>query len=512
MKTQIRRSAVRCARPGRSGRLGALALGSLAALTLLVPNAAAQRRADVQDESARWVAVKADSTALRCGDRERYYAVAELEAGTLLVADGQSEEWVRVRYPETVHPFVPADDARAAGGDAIELTSASGLRSPSMIMGPAGSWRSAIDPPLAAGTRLEIARVATDDAGATVGWYVVIPEDRTGRSYARGFIKRAAIRNATAVEVETFQARRDATPAEETNTATAAGDEPAETEPETTVADATPAEAELTDEAADDAMEKIAADQSLLDPMVPEGAETGTGDAVLDIVGKVDTGDEAPASDGTEPEEIAQGGTNADGTGDAEGAEPGEDIATDEPYLTPAALRDLEATFENARALPRQELDVALDELLAEYTRARDATDEEVVTTALDRRIEWIELRIETREQRRRLSSVLSEVSTRETMLAERVSTWRESRAFTIVGRLLPSRVYDGVRLPLMYRVESVEPMTYARTIGYIRPGEPDELAGRVGQILGFRGTAAFDGQLRMNIIEPIEVEALPNP
>ncbi len=484
---------------------GGIAAGTLG--TLATP-AIAQRASDLRDESPRWVAVTSDATPLRCGDRERYYAVAELDAGTLLVADGSSDQWIRVRYPEVVHPFVPSDDARVIDERTIELTEASGLRSPSLIMGPAGSWRSAIDPPLPSGMRLQIAEPATDDAGVTVGWYVVAPGEDAG-AFARGYIKAAGVRNATASEVEAFLAR---------------GDQPAPSEPkqpETVVAEETPDDeaAPISDDTTD-----IAADTSLLEPMTPEGepeqqvatddpavdaiesASDDAADAVLDIVAKVPASDAEPADVVVDavstPETIAQGGLNAD-----------EDPTNPETLkLTPAALRDLELTFDNARTLPREELDVAIDELLAEYKRARDATDEPVVVNAIDRRIEWLELRIETRDQRRKLSGVLSEVGQREAMLAERVSTWRESRMFSIVGRVLPSRVYDGVRLPLMYRIESVDALTGGRTIGYIRPRQPDELARRIGQVIGIRGTTAFDEQLRMNIIDPAELEALPSP
>ncbi len=475
------------------------ALGPVAGLT---SPALAQRATEMRDESPRWIAVTADATKLRCGDRERYYAVAELDAGTLLVADGASDAWIRVRYPEGVHPFVPSDDARAIDADTIELTTASGLRSPSLMMGPAGSWRSAIDPPLASGTRLEVAAPAKDDAGETVGWFVVAPGEDAD-AFARGFIKRGATRNASAEEVEAYLARGDEP----------ATDAPPNT-PETAVAerDTTTVPAPESDDPAD----AVAADTSLLEPMTPEGTpEQSTqvaeqdADPVLDIVARVEPPAEDSAvvvSDVTDPaggpETIAQGGLNA-----------GDDPTDPETLkLTPAALRDLELTFDNARTLPREELDVAIEELLAEYKRAREATDEPVVINAIDRRIEWLELRIETRDQRRKLTGMLRDVDQREAMLTERVSTWRESRAFTIVGRVLPSRVYDGVRLPLMYRVESVDALTGGRTIGYIRPRQPDTLAQRIGQIIGIRGTTAFDRQLRMNVIDPEELEALPNP
>lgn len=461
---------------------------ALALAAAWVPRLALAQRGDLEAIPPKWVAVVADDTPMRCGDLDRYYAIARFNAGDLLQVDGQSDEWARVRYPSAVTPFVPAGDARPVGDDQIELTEASGLRAPSLLMGLAGSWKSVYDPPLPAGTRLRIVGVEANAEGETTGYRVAAPAPPGVKTHAHGFVRASGVRNATVTEVERYLATLKG-PAPEPAEQPAAA--PATPEPDTTEPEAT---------------EPEPADVSLLEPMVRPGEEPPASNAP-DIVAKVDP----PASDADEPADVIE-----------QGGDQGELEAPDQPEaapvaprpaevegLTAAELKDLEAAFESARKLPREELDVALDELLAEYQRAAHETDEPVVTRALGQRIEWLELRIATRDQRRRLASVMAEVDQREADLQRRVEQWQDSRSFTIVGRLLPSRVYDGVRLPLMYRVESVEPLSYSRTIGYIRPGEGDDLARYTGQVVGIRGLSGFDRELRMTIIEPREVEVL---
>jgi len=461
------------------------ALAVLIALIGARSAAPAQRASDVASVEPRWVAVTADDTPMRCGDLDRYYAIAKFPGGTLLQVDAESADWVQVRYPASLTPFVPVGDGREAPGGAVELTEPSGLRAPSVLMGLAGSWKSVYDPPLPAGTKLKVVERLTNASGEVTGYRVEAPVPPAVKTYAHGFLRRAGVRNATASEVER-------------HLAALRGDEPAP--------DATP-KPDIKPEAKPEPA--AATDDSLLEPMTKPGDEPPAAPgAVPDIVGKVDLTDATPTPAG----EPAPDATPVIEQGGAQGDEPATDV-TPKPVpvegLTPAELKDLEASFESARKLPREELDVALDELIAEYRRARAEMKEPVVAKALDQRIDWLQLRIDTRNERRRLASTLAQVDQRETELQTRVEQWKASRSFTIVGRLLPSRVYDGVRLPLMYRVESVEPLSYSRTIGYIRPKADDDLARYTGQVVGIRGVASFDRELRMNIIEPREVDVL---
>lgn len=82
-----------------------------------------------------------------------------------------------------------------------------------------------------------------------------------------------------------------------------------------------------------------------------------------------------------------------------------------------------------------------------------------------------------------------------------------ESRGdFDAVGRLNASLVYDGRRLPLLYRLQ--EPGEGA-TVAYLLPTRDFSLAELTGQLVGVSGDLRYDEALRLNIITPRRVDIL---
>ncbi|MEY3023396.1 MAG: hypothetical protein RJA16_222 [Planctomycetota bacterium] len=82
-----------------------------------------------------------------------------------------------------------------------------------------------------------------------------------------------------------------------------------------------------------------------------------------------------------------------------------------------------------------------------------------------------------------------------------------ESRGdFDAVGRLNASLVYDGRRLPLLYRLQ--EPGEGA-TVAYLVPTRDFSLAELTGQLVGVSGALRYDEALRLNIITPRRVDIL---
>ena len=82
-----------------------------------------------------------------------------------------------------------------------------------------------------------------------------------------------------------------------------------------------------------------------------------------------------------------------------------------------------------------------------------------------------------------------------------------ESRGdFDAVGRLNASLVYDGRRLPLLYRLQ--EPGEGA-TVAYLVPTRDFSLAELTGQLVGVSGDLRYDEALRLNIITPRRVDIL---
>lgn len=82
-----------------------------------------------------------------------------------------------------------------------------------------------------------------------------------------------------------------------------------------------------------------------------------------------------------------------------------------------------------------------------------------------------------------------------------------ESRQpYVAVGRLNASTIYDGRRLPLLFRVQDP---SGGQTIGYMEPGGGFELTTLLGQLVGVVGTRAYDDSLRLNIITPMRIDVL---
>jgi len=77
---------------------------------------------------------------------------------------------------------------------------------------------------------------------------------------------------------------------------------------------------------------------------------------------------------------------------------------------------------------------------------------------------------------------------------------------YIAVGRLNASTVYDGIRLPLLFRVQDP---AGGQTIGYIEPGKGFDLTAMLGQLVGIVGKQGYDSALRLNTIEPSRIDVL---
>ncbi|MBO6514710.1 MAG: hypothetical protein JJ974_12165 [Phycisphaerales bacterium] len=177
-----------------------------------------------------------------------------------------------------------------------------------------------------------------------------------------------------------------------------------------------------------------------------------------------------------------------------------------------SSLEALEASFINARSMPREQLDEALPELLAEFTRAREAVgDDESEARPLDQRIEWLNIRLKTRDQRRAIAAALASADEQSVELNRKMDQWNNSRVYALVGRLMLSGVYTGEHLPLLYRVRAPDPVTgFDRTIGYIAPRDGQDLRPYLGRVIGVIGDPVRDEQLALTVISPTKIDQMP--
>ena len=441
----------------------------------------AQNTAEIQDVTPRWVSVTTPAASLHCGDLARFYAVADLAAGSVLKIDGESDEWARVIYPEGVYPYVPASEARDLGNDRIALTAASQLRAPSKLMGLSGSWRSVYRTALPAGTEFEIMGRETNTDGDVTAFAVKPMFGKTVGTLPHGYIRKEAIRAATDAEVQAHLAATSGAPTTKPG-AEKPAQTPGQTPPAQTPADNTPANVNT----------------ELLNPInttLPTGEPVPTNPAA----------NAQNPPEGNNPDVIEQ----AD-VGTVPVTEPDDDAYADEYGIKPARLIELEDAFKAALKLPREELDTALEELLAEYQRAMEATDEASVVRALQSRIDWLEIRMDTRDARLELNAFLSETKGTRDRNTELVEKWRSGQAFDYVGRVLVSRVYDGKRLPKMYRLVENDPLNGPRTLGYLPEGGELDAGRYVGQVIGVRGSIELNPASKLRIVKPQSVTVMP--
>jgi hypothetical protein len=77
---------------------------------------------------------------------------------------------------------------------------------------------------------------------------------------------------------------------------------------------------------------------------------------------------------------------------------------------------------------------------------------------------------------------------------------------YDAVGQLMASTVYDGVRLPRLFRI--VDPPS-GRTIAYLHPNIDIDPTLFLGRVVGIVGEIKDDPELKLPIIEPKRIDAL---
>ncbi len=428
--------------------------------------------AQVKDVSPYAAVVTADNTPLRCGDG-LYYRVADLSRGQVVEVDAESANWFdaesanwsRVSYPAGTPAYVKAEEATADEATAtVRLKSPSALKAVHVAAGFGSSWKALLATPINEGTTLKWLETVKEN-GVVVGYKVVAPAG------AKGFVENKSLRKANADEaarVGLAVSREAAKPAE----AKPAESKPSEAKaPEIKPAGVSPGVT------------------NLADPIVPNGATP------------------AASASGTAPAVTPAAEVSAQPAD----AQPGA-VETPDPKkpLRIGTLDELEATFQAVRRQPIEQAE--LDALLIEFDRsiasASGNPEKEFQRKQLERRREALKIIKEARDRKVALSKAQQDIDNQGKLVNQRLAELEAQRVYTIIGMLVPSTVYDGKRLPLMYRLQSVGSAS-PTTIGYLRPADALQLQTKVGMVVGVVGDASIDRSLMLNIIAPTRVDTL---
>lgn len=463
---------------------------------LLAPAAAAQTR----DVEPYFVAVVDENTLLRSGDLRSYYPIATIEPGTILRVTGEGERWLRVEYPDGLHALVRADHAtldQARGVVTLSRTGALKALSDTRY-GVDGSFRDVQGPDTPATTQLKHHRTETSSRG--IVFYVV-----DAPRGAAGFIETAQARRATPSEIrEHLASLEQASDREESQ---GEGRGPTDTRDQTPAGAQAP---ETTDERANEPADEQT--PTLMEPMrvertptppnqQPEGRQSGNQPAQA-RPSQTDPAqtpremrDEQPTNQNPRQPE-GRGATQTPERGDA---------------LQPLpSLEALSAAFDAVRR--QGTLEAEVDELVAAFNRVLantpDTEDNASTRAWLQQRLSLLEIRKRVQQNLQEIAEARARLEAGNAQSAEAMARLEAGRIYDFVGRLERSAVYNGDRLPLMYRLVSVGD-GIPRTLGYIEPAEGLNLDRKLGVLVGVSGASTTRADLRLSTIDANSVVVL---
>lgn len=488
----------------------AAALLSVLCLVVFTPTAlaTAQPSESGSDES-RWVVVTTETEAVRSGDQEIYYTITEAQRGAIYAAGSTSGDYTKVQYPAELGAVVPANQVRVIkAGTQVQLLEESKLKAESMLRGLAGSWNSVYIEPLPAETVLSVLDVIYEETsdgsqGEVLGYRVAPPRPPVVKSHPYAYIRTNSLRSATPEEIARHQGGKQITTGRH-QLMPAPGRTTSNPNADTSTTESTPAAS--VDPSTEIELEETPGSST----DITDSAEGGVGGEQV-----IDLRNEMVLPEPTAPVEIQN---TPPVTKPSEVVSPEKSGSASIPnkkssaHITAASLEALESSFTNARSMPRSQLDEALPELLAEFNRTREAIgDDESETRALDQRIEWLSIRLKTRDQRRAIAQALATADAQSVELNQKMQQWNNSRVYSLVGRLMLSGVYTGEHLPLLYRVRAPDPVTgFDRTIGYVAPKDGQDLRPYLGRVVGIIGDPVRDQSLALPVLSPSKIEQMP--
>ena len=479
---------------GSDGRMvrGAALLAAVLGLAAPVAPWAGPAVASAQTPSTRSVSPIADGVLIRCGSGVSWYPVAKVNRGTILRASGETDGWLSVDYLPGMHVVIKADEGERRG-DKVALTRRSRLRALSMETPTLEeSFRFVCDEFLLPGTELKYVGDIKDNAGQPAGFIVEAP------ACARGFVLARDVMDAAAPALAPAPAPVAAPAQAPTGTP---GTTPAPTGTQAAPVQTAPAQP----------VPAPAVTQPSPAPSTgaPSGG-TAPADSSIAVPGN------APAVQ--QPAATDSAGTTAPADPASTTTETADPALTSAPVLQPVApaapkgptLRQLDRMYEDMLSKPVDATDP--QELIEAY---QTLAVELEATPGNNRTLRYIDTRLQLLRLRSQARSLLPEIQALEDASKNAADNYQvtidrliQNRQYLVAGRLVTSTVYDGTKLPQMYRLVSIDP-SISRTVAYIVPSPELELEQKVGAIVGVLGDGKIEPSALVQIIRPTVVEIL---
>ncbi len=448
-------------------------------------------------------AVTAEQTSVRAGADSRYYPFGSVHKNDLVQVVAQKAAWARVRavgpafedffgylkFPKTEATRFRLD---REGTEGLTLGSTS-VFAPNLDekAEPARSWKPIAKLP--AQTTLTILETYTSDLH--VVYKVELPTS------AEGWINMAHLRRASLEQIAAWEnAMNEIKPAPapqpETVAAQTPAPEPTTTQPpqQTELMATAPVTTEDTDQvtvAAEPPTDETPKPTTPTPTLLNEPNQvlahdlppfTPTGQATDDKKG-------APSVEETQPAPTPTDESSAQIEIDIS------DLTLDD--LEEAYARLLREPLETAEVVPLRRLYAAF---------AREHSGSAIVANHLGTRVEQLQIWSELQQKVVELNRLRDRAKATRQQVDAVAAALERSGDYVAVGRLDASTIYDGKRLPKLFRLRDAGT---GRTVGYLRPSPKVKLPEMLGQLIGIVGEKSYDGGLRLNVLTPRRIDML---
>jgi hypothetical protein len=125
---------------------------------------------------------------------------------------------------------------------------------------------------------------------------------------------------------------------------------------------------------------------------------------------------------------------------------------------------------------------------------------------ASTRRAEQIAVRIDVQRGLLEIAALRQKANSKIDGVANLELAMKTRQPWDAVGRLNASSIYNGERLPLLYRLQD---QGTGQTIAYILPTPEFDLPSMLGLLIGVKGPIRYDDSLRLNTIAPTQIGPL---
>ncbi len=453
----------------------AITVAGLVAAATVVTRAAAQ----TQDVAAAYLAVvTADDVDVRAGAHFRYYAFGRVDQGDVVRVVGEKAEWARVetagpafreffgyvRFPAAENGNVDLTD----GGRSLVTTGLVDLFAPNYDADhdPSSSWKPILT--LQSGRRIEV--IETRQARDERVHKVALPPD------AQGWIKLENLRRATPSEQAAWEAgvsrKVGAAPA-------SAPASPPSAAPivQNPTPSPLPGPAPIGDLGASPGVRPLTQDEV--------SQTTGAAVAIIEDYPPAPIASAPPVVERPRPAPVPP--------------------APAAPAAAIARLKDLEAIY--ARLLEEPPDAAEVEPLRNQFLElAKKYKSSRAISSHAKHRARQLELWGAAQVRQVDLRKLAAEAASTSSSVEKARWALETYGEYVAIGRLDASTVYDGRRLPQLFRLRHA---TSGQTIGYLQPDSTHSLSGVLGEVIGIVGESSYDGSLQVTLIKPTRIDRL---